>query len=88
MKNLIYGLILVLAGAMLCLPGIAYGQNKKTIVRIDPPKLIKYTKPVRKKSSNSANADSRVKSKRKKPRLRRKADLSKIRRVISVTKPQ
>jgi hypothetical protein len=82
MKNLIYGLILVLAGATLCLPETANGQNKKTSAQTNPPKLIKYIKPVRKKILNSANADSKVKSKRKKTRMRRIVDLTKVPRLI------
>lgn len=82
MKNLIYGLILVLAGATLCQPEIAFGQNQKTSAQTNPPKLIKYTKPKQRKILNSANAYTGAKGKRKKPKLRRKIDSSKVPQLI------
>lgn len=81
MKNLIYGLILVLVGATLCQPAIAYGQNEKTSAQTKAPKLIKYTKPAQKKSQNSANL-YKVNGKRKRPKLRRKIDSSKVPQLI------
>ena len=45
MKNLIFALILALVGLMLCQPPAAFAQNGKTIVKIQPPKLLRHTKP-------------------------------------------
>lgn len=82
MKNLIYGLILVFVGATLCQPAIAYGQNKKTSAQTNPPKLIKYTKPKQKKIPNSVNAYSSTKGKKKRTKLRRRIDSSKVPQLI------
>jgi hypothetical protein len=70
MKNLIFGFMLISAGLIFSQPETACGQNAQTSRQTNPPKLIRNTKP--------------AKNKRKKTKLRRKVDLSKVPRVISV----
>jgi hypothetical protein len=69
MKNLIFGLILLLAGGTFCRPENAFGQHDKSSAQIKPPKVVRYSKP------------TRTKNKRKKT-MHRKVDLSKVPRVV------
>lgn len=79
---LIFGLILGSAGFMVCQPETAFGQDDKTSVKSKPPTIIKYTKQAKTKRTanrwNSANPNNNANGKRKRPRLRRKVDLSKV----------
>lgn len=74
MKNLIFGLILVLAGSIVCQPETAFGQDNLKLVKSNPPKLVRHIKLKKNDTKNE----------RKKMKLRRKIDMSKVPRVISI----
>jgi hypothetical protein len=89
MKSLILisGLIFGAACFTLCQPKNAFGQDDKTSAKTKPPVLIRYVKPARAKTKiNRRNSAIGAKNKRKKPVPARKVDLSKVPRVIRVTK--
>lgn len=81
---LIFGLILVSAGLVLCQPKTAFGQNDKTSAKTKPPVVVRIIKQTRTKAKinrrNSVNTGA--KGKRKRPTLRRRVDLSKVPRLI------
>lgn len=76
MKNLIFSFMMVLVGLILCQPETTYGQNNQKSVKSNPPKLVKFVKPTK----------TGAKNKRKKTKLRRKVDMSKVPRVIKLVK--
>lgn len=79
---LMFGLICGSAVFMLCGTETAFGQNEKTSAQMNPPKLIRYTRPKRKKAQIPAKSSAGAKSKRKKTKLRRKIDSSKVPQLI------
>lgn len=71
MRNFIFVLVLILAGSIIFQPEIAFGQEK-TSAKSNPPRLIRYSKPTKKKA--------------KKRKMKRKIDLSKVPQLIRPTR--